>query len=271
MTLLVASILGLTPVGFPEQPIAGELKRGEATYRAGSGLDRVFMEDRKAIGFWFDGRTRRDIEFCLWLSPGLTARWLGYLAAKEKWSPVQLADRWDRVRRRLDGRLSFVVRLAAFPKVDPFEQTPCADADPREIDQVRFLVTFDGEGLPLPPPRPGILEGAVAPRTGPMAQEGTRIASFPVFEARELVRTQARTASQSLQAPWYRSIGAEGALSPEFEPAEAAPGFPLGAYHAAWFLVTAPAPGLLPKTVQVRVFSSRKERAASFSLVSSLR
>src|SRR5689334_4109662 len=101
------------PVRFPVEPIQIEVCRGEEVYRAGKGIERTLMEDRQAIGYWFDGRVRKDVEEAIWVSPTMVSRWLGYLQAKERWPKLELLNRWAALRDQLDGSLTFVVRLTA--------------------------------------------------------------------------------------------------------------------------------------------------------------
>jgi len=136
------SALGVRPIDFPELPPAPQIALGRAVYRRGAGIDRTLFEDRATLGTWFDGRIRRAVDTATWVSPSLVARWYGYLAERDGWSDEVIARRWADSRKRLDGRLTYVVRLAAFPRLDPLEFGIGAPPRPETIKGVRFRLSF---------------------------------------------------------------------------------------------------------------------------------
>lgn len=140
LSILVAQVS--RPIEFPADPIASEMLRGEKVYYQHKGIDRTLMEDRVAVGKWFDGKVKRDTDQVIWLSPSMVSRWFGYLNAKEKWSRAELMTRWGAAVSALAGRMTFVAELFALPKQeDVLEITSGAPTKPETALQLRFLLT----------------------------------------------------------------------------------------------------------------------------------
>lgn len=252
----------LRPIAFPPAPIPVEVRRGAALYLAAKGIDRTLEEDRRILGVWFDGRVKRGVEEAVWLSPALVSRWLGYLEAKEKWFPGELQLRWAAARALLDGRITVVVRLSAFPKwVDPDYGT-MGRADPAEVDRVRFLVTAGGEL-----PEAGAFGSAYRAE---LHLAGSRGGAFQ-FEphAALLAREQTRSAGAMEVQEWMDAVPFLPSLTPEFWQPPRPTGLRLGGFHSAWYLLDLPATAAIRRApaFEVRVFSPRKERIARFDLV----
>ena len=128
-------------------PLEDQISAGRAIYHTGAGIDRTLGADRLTLGTWFDGRIRRAVDTATWLSPELAARWIGYLAERDGWSNDVVGRRWSAVRQQLDGRVTFVVRLGAFPRLDPFEFGIGADSKPETLKGVRFRLAFHPAGF----------------------------------------------------------------------------------------------------------------------------
>src|SRR5579862_2939938 len=113
--------MGFPSAAFPEKPITDAVTAGRNVYRRGQGIDRTLLADRVTLGTWFDGRVRRPVDTVTWVRPEVAARWFGYLAERDAWTNEVVQRRWSAARRELDGRMTFVAQLAAFPRLDPFE------------------------------------------------------------------------------------------------------------------------------------------------------
>jgi hypothetical protein len=265
MTLLLLAVVAtMKPIDFPAQPIATELLRGEKVYYQRRGLERVLAEDRVVIGTWFDGRIKRDVEDVTWVSPSLVSRWLGYLNAQEKWPYAELIGRWQALRARLGGRMTFVAQLSALPRRDPLDLAEEANANFEDALDARFLVTHDLEG-PAPATEAhledGALTGKAATRRSLMRYEPlvTALGSIKAYDWRSLFATK-----------WYQLSADFEPLLPEFQ----LPYRPdpyrnrLGDHLTVIYRVEAPLPDrpLAAAELQVRVFTKRHERAAHFSL-----
>jgi hypothetical protein len=252
------------PMEFPAWPIPAELDRGVRLYALGKGLDRLYLEDRKVIGTWFDGRARVGADEAIWLSPGLMSRWLGYLEAKEKWPRGELEARWRRIRADLGGRLTFVVRLCSFPRTDLFEEGLPPRHDPRDSRDVRFLWTSNDPDLPR-----------VLPLEGPLSWVrpeafGTRVPSQMQRDPRVflLSERQARSASEAMREDWWLRVPFGETLRPEFSESRCWDGYPLGDFYCSTYLATLPLPRkpMPDSEFELRIFSPRKERIARFDM-----
>src|SRR5579872_4987978 len=116
---LILSAVTAHQLEFASAPPADQVSIGRALYRQGVGIDRALMDDRNVLGTWFDGRIRRAVDTATWLSPEMTARWLGYVAERDVLSAEELGKRWHAASAKLNGHITFIVRLAAFPRLDP--------------------------------------------------------------------------------------------------------------------------------------------------------
>jgi hypothetical protein len=146
-----AAQLTPTPVTptFDDRPVAEQVREGAAMFLAHRPADEVFRPETVTIGRWFDGRGKKGIEWAIWLSPALVSRRLGYLQAREAWSDDRLQAHWQLARETLGGRISILVRLCAFPKMDWLSEEP---QETRPIGAVTPVLVIDGQStMPLEP------------------------------------------------------------------------------------------------------------------------
>lgn len=259
MLCVAAAFLAMRPIAFPATPLPYEVRVGAAVCRAGKGLDRVALDDRQVIGLWFDGRIRRDVEDVVWVSPAYVSRCLGYLQEKERWFDGEVQRRWTALRPVLDGRLTLVARLSAFPRwVDPDYGLP-GKGNPEQVENTRWLWTA-GPMTTRPSPKISV---AKAMRDG-----GVRPAMQVEPEVTLLRRSTSRS-PQALQAVGLIDVVPFGApLQPEFWRPSGDNGLSLGQYHAAWYLIQLPVPSDLRahSGFELHVFTPGKERVARFEL-----
>ena len=264
----LALAVALKPVDFPEAAIPREIDTGVRTYALGRGLDRLYLDDRKVVGVWFDGRMHRDADQVLWISPSLASRWLGYLEAKEKWPSGELEKRWVLLRKSLGGRMTFIVRLCAMPKIDIFDQEVASPADPCDMKDVRFLWTAGKISLPDAPEKLMVrIPGAEihAPEFGKRTPTGLNAdpAVYMISERRSDV------AGKVLQEDWWMQVPFFEPLQPEFGKECLDEMMFCGDFHCRTYLVSlyVPTEPIENDRFELRIFSPRKERVARFSLV----
>ncbi|MBX3119236.1 MAG: hypothetical protein KF784_09235 [Fimbriimonadaceae bacterium] len=249
---------------FPEAPIPHELVRGVSVFKAGKGLDRVLMDDRKAFGQWFDGKIRRDVDEVLRLSPALMSRWLGYLAAEEKWTPSKVAARWDKIKAELEGNHWFVVRLSAFPKLDLLDGSPSDSANASTLDNVRFQITLNGRKLPMSQTLDPIF--GYVPTHGRMPENYEKV-RYVTTHIKNGPRVQTRHWKDIGGFSWVEPTALADILLPEFYEPKLVGGLPLGEYFATWYLVSTPV--LQEKessveSIELWVFQPKKQSMVSW-------
>lgn len=270
MLTTIAVCVGLWNMsGFPPEPLEHEVARGIEVYRKAKGIDRVLMEDRQIVGWWFDGRVKKGIEDVIRISPEMLSRWLGYLGAREKWPPSEIQTRWEKLRHHLEGKLAFVVRLASYPKQDPFGGLSEPSKEARdECFQVRFLLTTDGRYLPDQVRNPAPVSVRLAPL--PVPPEGGPGPQYWQPHVRLAASKQGRDRAEVALDDWFRHLEIGKWLQPEFGVAPGETGYRLqiGDNFSAlyWLETAAKAEVGEAKTLEVRVFSARKERVATFKL-----
>jgi hypothetical protein len=261
VSLSVLSVLFARPLLFPPQPIATQVQRGVQLYTAGKRLEFALEEDRKFVGSWFDGKRKRNVEEVIWISPELVSRWLGYLDAKEKWPAHEREMRWFELRNRLNQKLCFAVRLAAYPKIDFLEGEESEPAKLDALGPLRFSITLDGKTIPIRPQGDGPIQRfSGAPVDWPRE---TLDAFLHVIDER-----QSREAGPLEDFPWYQFAPVSHWLTPEFDvlPPRHAPR--LGGYHSVWLWVEAPLPEpeRIRSQFELRIFGPRRERIATFEV-----
>ncbi|MBI1757208.1 MAG: hypothetical protein HYR64_08900 [Fimbriimonas ginsengisoli] len=232
----------LRPVDFGPAPIAAELRRGEAIAAKGKGIERTLLEDRVAVGRWFDGRSKRDVEEIVWLSPRMVSRWLGYLRRREGWTDAELDGRWAAARVALSGKLSFVVRLASLPRLDPLLEEDGPPGAPEEMDSIR--ISFAPLGAKGQPP------------------------SYEPLAATVLAHRQDREPAEALKIAWHQTAPLAPILGEEFGPPEAGEGYEFGESRSTVWLASCPLPTDLwtHPGFAVQVAGARRTRAAHFRL-----
>lgn len=242
--LLMAALAGRPQ--FPVEPIREHLVQGRLLGRSKpkissrdlfhspaprTSFDSIWKSDMQNIGWWSNGYSKQPVEQVIWLSPELMSRWLGFLQAREYWSDDELLERWGAVRERLTGSYTFIVQLAAFPKLPTYGIGDYVRSTPEELLNVRFVMTSRATSLPL--------------------------------QARQLAFWQARKRDELKRFDWWRTFEFGWALTGEFDLPSEPPFLAVGDYYRAWYLVSI---DTAPKfdRFEVRTLSRRKERVASF-------
>jgi hypothetical protein len=258
------AFLALNSLRFREAPDPAQFKRGVEIFVKGKGVERCWMEDRQVIGNWFDGTRHHATEEAIWLSPALMARWNGYLAAKEKWSAEQISERWNAVNHILDGKISMVVRLSAYPKRKLFDEDG-EKPDLSAIDQIRFLITIDGKELPRRESQDYLVKANPFFKRKISSDWNVKGIAPNAYLLTEL---RGREKSDVEPFPWYQRSPIAEAMAPEFLAPEPK-GFEglFGDFHCRWFWVEIPIESLPAKQFELRVFSSGKERIGTFHLL----
>lgn len=234
ISALTLALAGLPPLAFPPDPIEREVEEGARLAREGASLDRLYQDDRRPVGYWFDGKWGQEVEFVTWISPRLVSRWLGYLERRELWEPDEIGRRWEELRRRLDGKMTFVVWLSAYPKRPMLELTPERPPVTTDLEGVKFFLTA----------------GSAAQRA----------------RGELLARWQSRRRDKLGEFRWWLYVPFGELLTPVDRRLKDEPPFPLGDYHAAYYLVEGfSMPEMFEgQRFELRILSPRKERIAAF-------
>lgn len=261
MVLSLAIVLAQSPFVFPAEPIPAEMARGSKLYYQGHGMERAYLEDRVAIGRWFDGKVKRDTDQILWLSPGFVSRCLGYLNAKEKWPKAELDRRWKEMTQWLDGKMTFVTELYALPKEpDFFDLTEGAGSKPETALNVRFLVTYVTDKERDDSQHIEAIFGKKNPQS-PLEREEPTVAPLAVFKGYDLGSIQ--------RWQWFSLDNAFAPIAGEFakQKPTAYDGV-VGNYLRAVYVVQATPPEKpMPwNRFEVRIFAPGKEPVAKFKL-----
>jgi len=246
--LAVLAGVALAPMRFPEGPLVFEMQRGERA----SSLADCEAGDRIAIGWWSNGWKQLPVETVTWISPNMASRWFGYLNRREHWPYELLRERWDALRYRLAGRLTFVVQLCAFPKSDLLESGEDLNADEKAMCLSRALVTYRK-------PATRELETSDNLRTD-------RTDATVECELTPLGWLSSDSWRKLMEPWWLAWAPSLSALQPS--PACTAPSpydFVTGAFHTAFYLVQVRLDSELEKAAEFKlVLMGSKERVATF-------
>jgi len=231
---LVAALLFPQPIEFGAYPIWEQTQKGAKWCRDGKSLESLYDNDRTVIGWWNDGAMAKPEEWTLWISPSFVSRWLGYLDRRELWTGEELGRRYEAMSNALDGRLTFLVQLVAYPKQSLLEITEEAPATPQEIERIRFVFTVEDK--------------RIEPRVQLLAH----------------YRWRDRSYAQNYR--WWLDFPALAPLTPEWLQNRSEPPYAIGGWYASWYLVqvTTIPEMFASKTFALHVLSPRKERVAVF-------
>jgi len=219
---------------FPLVPIRDQIEIGARTARAGKGLERLYMENRRVVGTWFDGRVQVPIEQVVWVNARLVGRWLGYLQEREGWPSGELLDRWLSLRRHLEGRLAFLIQVAAFPRADFLDLTPYTPAHPELPEPIRAVLHVGSARFEAP--------------------------------VEEMTTWKAYDRAKFRHYRWWLDTPIGRELAPEFEREPFDAGYPIGNYAMRWLWCEIETPPALfwARRFQLRLVSRSKVRLASF-------
>lgn len=142
LSLYLLAAATLKPVAFDEVPIASQVLLGESIERQKRGVERTLLDDRQSIGVWFNGREKEGVEEAIWVSPSMVSRWLGWMQSREGWSSEEVLRRWTEARARFNGKLTFIVRMASFPKLDPVFDADAPASNKSDLADARGVVTY---------------------------------------------------------------------------------------------------------------------------------
>lgn len=231
---LAAALFFPMPIAFGAYPLYDQALKGSALAEKEHTMEVLYGEDRATVGWWNDGTMAQPMEWALWISPNFVSRWLGYLDRRELWTSDQMRDRYQAVSRELDGKITVLVQLVAFPKQSLLDFTDEAPSQPQEIEKVRFVVTYDDVRM-----QPTV----------------SKVATF-----------QWRDRSYVKQFRWWTYLPWAAPLAPEWMNTKDEPPYGVGDWYASWYLVEFP---VVPeihacKKFEVRIISPRKERVATF-------
>lgn len=231
---LVAAVFFPLPIAFGAYPLYDQTLKGSALADKEHTMDVLYQGDRATLGWWNDGTMARPLEWALWISPNFVSRWLGYLDRRELWTGHELQNRYTEVGKALDGQITLLVQLVAFPKQSTLDFTDEAPSKPEEIEKVRFIVTYADQ------------------RIQPDVQN---VATY-----------QWRDRSYMKDFRWWLFLPWAGPLTPEWMVGKDEPPYPIGDWYASWYLIQFP---VLPELhgctkFDLRIISPRKERLASF-------
>lgn len=242
--MLLASTVFLAAITWPASPAPADLKAGadlaRGVKRIGlslSGLTQrqqatardIFGADAKPIGFWSNGWSQQPVEHATWMNPRMAARWIGWLDARERWTGDEIQERWDAAKARLEGRMAFLIELAAFPKSRAWDVGDPADAVTSDLEPRRIVLESNGERLQMTVTLLGRWEG----------RDQAALSGFD----------------------WWRPAGLQAAFG--YGESPQAP-LPVGGHHRSWLLAECMLPPWLGKEFRLQIISTRKVRTAIF-------
>lgn len=257
------------PTYFPASPIPAEVAMGRSIAgRRTATLSSTYLADRQTIGMWYDGMMSRDVEHALWLSPRLLSRMLGYLARREGLGREEIQRRWDVLRAQLEGRLTFVLDLAALKKVSLADLTPEVPATTLDIESIRCFVDI-GEDARKPlnidlADQSKDRERPVAAGRWAPASKIVRL-RLPTTTTR-LGMWRVRDRKTLFEFKWWLETSIGSLLTPTAESRRRGPLYPLGEFYGAWYWVQTEAmPGTyFTSRFTLVIESPSKERRARF-------
>jgi hypothetical protein len=243
---LVLSCVALTttqsniPIAFTETPQNAALEGGRKWAQEGKPVSYCQLPVQSVVGTWWNGTGISKIEFVWWYSPEYVSAMLGYRAAKEYWEPEETLKRWGTVAKKTQGIVSFLVQLAAMPRIDPFTGDPDQPANYEQLIRVRFVLTIN--------------ENSINPVTSNL-----------VYQAKS------RDRKIVANLPWYQFAPGGAELIGEFESLLEPNGIMLGEYGVMLYRVDFDLEEVLKQAkdsryMSLKILSRSKTRIADFEL-----
>lgn len=222
---------------FPEQAPAHWVAMGREWGESPTAAWRCAEPFQVTIGWRKAGPFKQKMEFAWWFSPGFVASRLGYLQRREYFSDEELANRWTEVVQQVDGRLIFLVQLAASPRNDWINGEEYGAANLEDLDNVRFVLLFDEE--------------VVTPQKQTIVwkQRSEKFSDYTGF-------------------PWYQFAPGVSAIIGEFESTLTPKNVSFGLHHLYLYRVEFRLDNRNPEkeSMSLRAISKNKERVADFNL-----
>jgi hypothetical protein len=245
LTLGIAALFAAGPqaiqrLTFDDQPPALPAALARAGKSDRSLTEKAVLWVQRPIGTWFDGKTKKPIEFAWLYLPEFAFARLANLEKVEHWHPGELERRWLRVSRPMRNRIAFFVQLAAAPKFDLLRMKTEGASSAEQIENCRFM----------------LLVGDT--RLDPVHVESVLESSFSgpsIFE----------------NVPWYQFAPNGDAFLKEFDSPYSTSDVEDGAYKLFLFRVdfdlssAAPLLGTSDQ-ISLRILSRSKERKAAYRL-----
>ncbi|HWP30612.1 MAG TPA: hypothetical protein VNK96_02660 [Fimbriimonadales bacterium] len=130
---------------FDKEPVSEFVAEGKRLAENKKPAYTTAFPFQKVLSRWWNGKTYRPIEFVWWFSPEYVSLRLGYLARKEGWKEGEISKRWRQIRQDRKGKLSFIVQLAAAPKVDILSGEKAWETDTKDLENVHFVLIVGKE------------------------------------------------------------------------------------------------------------------------------
>lgn len=231
-----------------------EMMKGEQLAIHHRSINEATAEDNAPLGWWWSGTNRYAVDNAILVSPNMASRWMGYLNQSEHWTYAELRSRWDDLSRKLQDKVTFVVQLSSFPKVDPLELGVAADADLRSLETGRCILTYE---------KPISRTLVASDNLTTHGAEGT--VDCQVTPLTRLSNDD----WMSLLRPYWTTLAPDfSSLAPESMKPPSRYDFCLGDYHTEYLLVQAPLSEEMAKSPAIKLHMlGGRERTAVFPLI----
>lgn len=253
---------------FGPVPLPDQVAEGKRIYAQGKGIERTLKDSRSVIGVWFNGRIKDDVESIIWVSPGMASRWLGYLEVQAKWPADETQKRWDAIRSQVNGRLCFIIRLSAMPRLIGLDMESEGKPSMADVANPEFRLT-SGPGYSYP--RSRLVDRIL--KTSRLHSYPSSLAApdplpdpIPPVESRELAQWQSRDRFKLDRYQWFQDLPFHSAFEKTGQELERDSGYGLGDYGSKWFWVAFD-PAQLHACAggfEVWIETTNKERVGSF-------
>lgn len=228
------------PIAFTEAPEQIAFEGGMKWAKENKPASYCQLPVQSVVGTWWSGMGISKIEFVWWYSPEYVSAMLGYLSTKEYWKPKETQNRWTSIAQNAQGKVTFLVQLAAMPRIDPLTGDPDQPANYEQLVNVRFVLVIN--------------QTVLQPKTASL-----------VYQA----KSRNRKITQEL--PWYQFAPGGTKLIGEFETPLEPTGMMMGEYGVMLYRVDFDLEEVLQnsenaKFMSFKVLSRSKTRVANFQL-----
>ncbi len=132
---------------FPNHPIESELKIGRHCCSKKKNITDLYFYDIQNFSNLKDRQDEPQYMKCLWLSPRLLSRWLGYLQDSEHLSEDEILHRWNILKDYFDKNLVFIIQNVSFPFKAQYSGQKNLPADSNLFDKLKYDIHFGKKKL----------------------------------------------------------------------------------------------------------------------------
>jgi hypothetical protein len=108
--------------------------------RTHKNFDSLIGKNRFAIGSWFSGSEKKNVEEAILITPAIAVKLIGYDLGKGEIDETQMDSQWAKYQQFAHEKSALVLRLARLCRVDPDDGDLSNNSVPENLDKFRVQI-----------------------------------------------------------------------------------------------------------------------------------